>query len=137
MKSSVPLLACTLLAGCAGSLVSTTRGSSSAAPDDVYACVQNQFKTLGYTRIQYDALERWYVAHKPDEDARVPSGLYRKTMNVIDTRVRPDASGATVLEITAKSYEEYVNARGVDQQERQVTQRARLDAQALQRACAP
>ncbi len=137
MKSSVPLLACTLLASCGGTLVSTTRGSSSAAPDDVYACVQNQFKTLGYTRIQYDALERWYVAHKPDSDARVPSGLYRKTMNVIDTRVRPDASGATVLEITAKSYEEYANARGVDRQERQVTERAKMDAQELQRACAP
>lgn len=136
MKSSALLVACTLLAGCGGTLVSTTRTSSSAVPDDLFACVQNQLKTMGYNRLQYDALERWYVAQKPDPDTRVPSGLYRGTKNVLDTKVRPDASGSTVLEITAKSFDEYTNARGTDSQERQVTERAKLDAQILQQACA-
>lgn len=136
MKPSALLAACTLLAGCGGTLVSTTRTSSSAAPDDLFDCVQNQLKTMGYNRMQYDALERWYVAQKPDPDTRVPSGLYRGTKNVLDTKVRPDASGATVLEITAKSFDEYTNARGTDSQERPVTERAKLDAQALQQACA-
>lgn len=134
MKLSLPLLACLAL-GCAGSLVSTTQTAATAAPDDVYACVQAKLKDMGYNRSQFDATERWYVAEKPDPEVHVPSGLYRRTMMVLDTRVRPDASGNTVLEITARAYDEFDSARGLDKPERQVTNRAKLDAQTLQQAC--
>ena len=137
MKSRVLLLSVSLLAACSSAMLLTLQGSSSAAPDDVYTCVQEQFKTLGYRRMQYDALERWFVGQKEETDGGVASGQYRKTLNILDTRVRPDAAGTTTLEITAKSLEEYSNARGIDRQERKPTNQVKLDARTLQQACAP
>lgn len=126
-----------VLPACAGRLYSATKTSTSGAPDDVYQCVQNQFKTMGYRRIQFDAMDRWFLAEKEEAGVQVSSGLYRKTWMTLDTRVRPNADGTTVLEITAHSYQEYASARGPDRTEQPVSSRAKLDAKALHEACAP
>ncbi len=125
-----------LALGCAGTLVSTSHATTGGAPDDVYQCVQTQLKAMGYSRTHYDPSDRWYVAQKEDSTVRVASATFRKAMNVLDTRVRPDASGNTALEITVSSFEEYSNARGIDQQQRSATATARSDAARLQQACA-
>lgn len=136
MTSRVLLPLAALLAACTATLYSTVQGASTAVPDDAYTCVQNQMKTLGYRRTQYDALERWYVGQKEEVDPTVASGLYRKTVHVLDTKVRPDASGSTAIEITAKTFEEYSNQRGVDLQEKKASALVKRDAQTLVQACA-
>ncbi len=125
------------LPACSGTLYNTTRANTSGAPDDVYQCVQNQLKTMGYRRMQYDAMDRWYLAEKEETGVQVSSGLYRKSWITLDTRVRPNADGTTGLEITAHSYQEYASARGPDRTEQPVSTKAKLDAKSLHEACAP
>ncbi|MBK7349495.1 MAG: hypothetical protein IPI92_06480 [Gemmatimonadetes bacterium] len=134
-----PLLFALLsLPACAGGMLySTTRASSSTAPDVVFQCVQDSLKRMGYRRMQYDANDRWYLAEKEEVGVQVSSGLYRKTWMVLDSRVRPAADGSTSLEIIARTFEEYASARGPQKVEEKASSKVKLDAQALQQACAP
>ncbi len=135
MTSRNLLALATLLAACAGTQYSTFKGASTTAPDDVYTCVQEQMKTLGYRRTQYDGLERWFVGQKETVDPTIASGMYRKTLHILDAKVRPDATGTTALEIIARTYDEYSNQRGLDRQERKASELVRRDAQTLMQSC--
>jgi hypothetical protein len=128
------LLGLTLTTACSSALYSRFAGPANSPADEVYACVQAQLKTLGYQRTQYDESARWYAAQKivTNQDA---SGLYRHTIEVLDTKVKSDATGPATLEITARTYDEFANARGQDRQERKASDRVQLDARTLGQAC--
>lgn len=137
MRISATLLAMLALSSCAGGvLYSATRAGSTASPDAVYQCVQDTLKQMGYRRKQYDVNDRWYLAEKEEIGVQVSSGLYRKTWMVLDSRVQPDADGSTSIEIVARTFEEYASARGPEKVEQKASAKVRVDAQALQRACA-
>jgi hypothetical protein len=123
-----------LTAACAGTLYQRYAGTVPSAPDDTYACIQAQLTKLEYRRTQFDATRRWYLAQKDRQDQN-SSGLYRKTADALDVRVQPAASGGSTLEIAAHTYQEYANARGVDQQEQPASDLVKRDAQLLARAC--
>lgn len=129
------LLGLTLTGACAGTLYSRFAGPVTAPADEAYGCVQEQLKTMGYQRTQFNAGTRWYVAQK-SEQLQSSSGLYRKTVHVLDTQVKSDDAGHSTLEITAHTYDEYANAKGVDREERKAAERVMLDARALGQACA-
>jgi hypothetical protein len=134
MRRSLPLLL-GLAAGCAGTLYSHYAGPTSSSADEAYACVQAQLKTLGYSRKQYDESKRWFVAQKITKEPS-SSGLYRQTIEVLDTRVVATDQGAATLDITARTYDQYATARGEDQQERKASDRVQIDARTLGQACA-
>jgi hypothetical protein len=131
------VFACSLLlaTACASALFSRYAGPVTGPPEDVYACVVAQLKTMGYQRTQYDETARWYMAQKIVKD-QVSSGLYRHTIEVLDSRIKSAESGGTSLEITARTFDEFANARGEDRQERKASDRVQLDARTLGQACA-
>lgn len=136
MRRTVLLLAA-LLPACGGTLYQTTRAQSTAAPDDVLLCVHNALQKQGFRRTQHDTIERWYMAEKEDTEARVSGGLYRKTVNVIDARVRPDSvTGVSTIELAVHTFDEFTTTRGPDRTERKVSDRGKLELRALEQACA-
>jgi hypothetical protein len=128
------LFGLTLTGACAGTLYSRFAGPVAAPADTVYTCVQAQLKDLGYQRIQYNDATHWFVAQKT-EQSQISSGLYRKTVHVLDTQVKAGADGSSQLEITARTFDEYANAKGVDREERKAAERVQLDARTLGEAC--
>lgn len=131
-----PLILGLLLSlGCAGTMYSRFAGPVTSPPDEVYGCVQAQLKTMGYQRTQYNDGTRWYVAQK-NEQVQSSSGLYRKTVHVLDTQVKSDGAGQSSLEIVAHTFDEYANAKGTDRDERKAADRVLVDAKTLGQACA-
>lgn len=133
-----PLIVSALLlvsaSACSGTLYQRYAGPVPGTPDETFACVQAQLTRLEYRRLQFDVTQRWFLAGKDRQDQNA-SGLYRKTVETLDTKVMPAAAGGSTLEITAHTYQEYANARGVDQQEQPASDAVKRDAQVLARAC--
>jgi hypothetical protein len=121
-------------AGCTGALYQTYAGTVTSNPKDAYTCVSEQLTRQEYRRTQFNPEEGWYLAEKGRQSQNA-SGLYRKTVDVLDVKAKPAASGGTDLSITAHTYEEYANARGVDRQEQAASEEVKRDAQVLARAC--
>jgi hypothetical protein len=128
------ILVLLLATGCASTLYSHYAGPVTTPPAEVYACVQEQMKTLGYNRKQYNEQERWFLGTKVSKEPN-SSGLYRETVNTLDTRVKVNKSGAASLDIVARTYDIITTARGDDQQERKASERVQNDARTLGLAC--
>jgi len=123
------------LSGCAGTLFSVAKATSTSSPDDAFICVQDQLTKLGYKRKNYDSLERWYVGQKADPTARLSDVRFRQRVNRLDTRVRPDASGNSAIEIKALTLDQFDNQQGLTETEIPASNQVKLDAQALISAC--
>lgn len=129
---SVVLLAA--VTGCSGALYQSYAGPVPSSPKETYTCVAEQLTKQEYRRTQFNPEEGWYLAEKGRQGQNA-SGLYRKTLDVLDVKVKTAAAGGSDLEITAHTYEEYANARGVDRQEQTASDIVKRDAQLLARAC--
>jgi hypothetical protein len=133
-----PLILLLALTGCGSTLYSTSNTVvPAAAPDDLYACVQTQLTKMGYRRTQFDAVDRWFLAERPDAEGQVSAGNFRRTMFVQDAKVHPDASGGSGLTIVTHTFNEFATQRGFNREEIPASTRAKLDAQTVQQACAP
>ncbi|HXG45836.1 MAG TPA: hypothetical protein VNJ71_13885 [Gemmatimonadales bacterium] len=135
MRLARPLLVVLLFAGCARALYAAYVSTSPRAPDDVYGCVQEQLRKLRFSRTQYDTGDRWIVAQRIDSTGQVSSGLYRRTVDVIEARARPDASGNTTIELKVRTFDEFATTRGLTQEERPASAAAKREAQQLALAC--
>lgn len=122
-----------LSAGCSSTLYTRFAGPVTTSPEETYACVQKQVKEMGYNRTQFNESTRWYVAQKTEQNQN-SSGLYRKTLQILDTQVKSEAGG-TQLEINAHTYNEYTNARGTEREEVKASGGVLTDAQTLGKAC--
>lgn len=120
---------------CSSTLYWVTGAQSTAIPDVAYACVQAQLKELGYERVRHDTMERWIVARKLDPSVRISSGTFRRAFDVLDARVRPDASGSTGIEIKAQTFHQYELQRGQTDEEQAASRRVKEDAATLAQAC--
>lgn len=124
-----------ILMGCSRTLYSVSSAQSTATPDVALECVQTKLKELEYERVRYDVATRWYVARRYDYSVRVSSGTYRRAIDQVDVKVRPDATGSTSLEITAQTYHQYELSRGQTDEEQPASARVKADAAALAQAC--
>lgn len=127
-------LALALVTGCAGSLYNHYAGPAVKPAAEVYECVKDQMKTLGYTRKQFNEQDRWYLAEKVTHE-EVSSGLYKQTVHVLDTRVKQTAANPATLDIVARTFDVFATARGDDRQERKAAERVQADARTLGQAC--
>jgi hypothetical protein len=87
--------------------------------------------------MQYDTDAHWYLAQRIDPTDRVSSGLYLKTVDRIDAKVRPDASGTTSLEMVVKTIQVFSTAAGEREDEKPASSNVKRDAAAIAAACAP
>jgi hypothetical protein len=123
-----------MLTGCAGTLYSHYAGPAQGTADEAYACVQAQLKELGYVRSQYNTSTRWILAQKSRQEPS-SSGLYRQTLEVLDTKVDVSKDGVVSLEIKARTYDQYATVKSDDAQERKASDRVQIDARTLGQAC--
>lgn len=123
------------LSGCAGTLYAVSKGASSATPDDTYACVQAQLTKQGYTRKSHNPLERWIVGQKTDSAGHLADVRFRRRVSLLDTRIRPDASGNSAIEIRAQSFDQFDNQQGFIETETNASAQVKQDAQAVIGAC--
>lgn len=123
------------LPGCAGTLYSLGKATSTSAPDDAFTCVQEQVTKLGYSRKSYNTLERTFVGQKADPAARLADIRFRQRVNRLDTRVRPDASGNSTIEIKAQTFDQFDNQQGLAETEIQASNQVKGDAETLIGAC--
>jgi hypothetical protein len=123
------------LTACGGPLFYTSKSTSLATPDEVYQCVQTQLKSMRYFRAQYDTDSRWFVGQKVDTANTVSSGNFRRTMNRIDAKVQPDATGATSLELKVQTFNEFGTAAGTQSDERKASAGVKRDAATLAEVC--
>ncbi len=123
------------LSGCAGTFYSAAKATSTRAPDDSFTCIQDQLNRLGYKRKNYDSQDRWYVGQKADPTARLADVRFRQRVNRLDTRVRPDASGNSSIEIKAQTFDQFDNQQGLAETEIPASTQVKEDAQALIGAC--
>jgi hypothetical protein len=136
MRRLLPLLLLAAGTHCAGRLYSATTASSLRAPDDVYACIQEQLGKLGYRRTHFDPGDRWYVAQKSDPDARLSDVRFRQRINRLDFRVRPDATGNSSIEIKAQSFNQFADQQGFSDTQVAASERAKADAAQVATSCA-
>jgi hypothetical protein len=133
-----PMLALAGLLACGGrSLMYSAGGLSTTAPQDAYACANDQFKKLGYRVRAHDDTDYRILAERENADIREPSGLFRRGFDRIELTAAPDASGQTSIAIKAQSFKESLTARGNNLDEIEATERARADTKAILEACAP
>jgi hypothetical protein len=136
MRRVSPLLLFTGLTACAGRLYLASTATSTRAPDDVYACIQEQLGNLGYRRTHFDPGDRWYVAQKPDRSVRLADVRFRQQINRLDFRVRPDASGNSSVEVKAQSFNQFDTQQGFSETEVTASDQARADAAQVATSCA-
>ena len=133
-----PMLALAGLLACGGrSLMYSATGLSTTAPQDSYACAEDQFKKLGYRIRARDDTDYRILAERENADIREPTGLFRRGFDRLELTAAPDASGQTAIAIRAQSFKESVTARGNNLDEIEATERARADTKTILEACAP
>ena len=133
-----PLLALAGLLGCGGrSLMYSATGLSTTAPQDAYACANDQFKQLGYRIRAHDEADYRIMAERENADIKDPTGLFRRGFDRLELTAAPDASGKTSIAIKAQSFKESLTARGNNLDEIDASERARADTKAILEACAP
>jgi hypothetical protein len=134
----LPLVAAlALLAGCAGSLYTNSVHNSAQTPDQVFECMRNQLKSVGFTQTANDVDAHRLAARHINPDVRIASANFRRTIDVLEIDSRPASSGGSAVEIRARTFYEFATARGITQEETNASAAAKQAAQTLMQQCAP
>ncbi|HUR95200.1 MAG TPA: hypothetical protein VMY76_11485 [Gemmatimonadales bacterium] len=129
------LLAVTLTA-CGRTMNSSLTGTSPSAVPDVFECVKNQLKALGYSQTSIDAEANRIAAKKYDETVRRPDTQFRRMVDRLEIEIAPGAEGAvTTLEVTARTFAELTTQRGPTEQQERTSVQADSAAQAVVQQC--
>lgn len=137
MRLRLPLLGLALLAGCAGRPLATTQTATSPLPaPDVYGCLRDRLKTVGFTQTSYDTDEMRLTARKYDETVRRPDVQFRRIVDRIELAVSPGSEGV-VTEISgdAKTFAELSTHRGPTEEQERTSATAQQAVRQLIDAC--
>ncbi len=125
------------LAGCVGGSLSTrmTDTSPVAAPD-VFACVRDQIKSVGFAQTSYDAERLRLNARRLDETQRRPDTQFRRIVDRLAVEVGP-ASGGTLTNVTvdAMTFAEMTTQRGPTEVQEKTSPTARDAARTIIEKC--
>lgn len=131
-----PMLAClALLAGCGARYGTSVAGGTVGEPPDVFTCVQDEVKEMGYTAFSLDTRELRLVARKEREGVQRSEPGFLKAIDQLEADVRTEGDGAT-LQVTGRTFHEFFTRRGSTLVERQSSEEVGADASALLGACA-
>jgi hypothetical protein len=126
-----------LLAGCVGRSMSDVYNVSSAAPSpDVFACVRDSLKTVGFRQTSYDTDEYRLIAQRYNEDVTRPDVMFRRLIDRVEFEIDPGTEGAmTQVTATAKTFAELSTQRGPTEEQEKTSDIARQAAQSLLDKC--
>ena len=133
---SRPFVVCSVvLTACGSSLYANLKGSSPSDPDKMYNCLRTELAAKDFQQKQADVKDRWVVTQQVDSGGRVSSGLYRRTLNRIEATVHPDQATSSKVEMKVQTYNEFMTARGFNQEEQAASPEAQATAKAVLDKC--
>ena len=137
MTIRFPVLAATLLAGCAGGQYARSVTAASAAPaPDAFACVRDQVKAVGFTQSSYDTDQLRVTARKNNENVRRPDVQFRRLVDRLEIDVAPGSGGElSRITVVARTMAELTTHRGPTEEEEKPSETARAAAQAILDKC--
>jgi len=130
------VVAAMVLSACGQSTYSTPASTTTTAgPDETYACVKKQLGELGYKQTSNDAAEFRVTATKFDYESRRPDVQFRRMVNKLDVDMAPEANGTTSIKALGRTFAEYTTQRGPTEQEEKASEQVKTDTQALLERC--
>jgi hypothetical protein len=139
MRRTAAWTAAVLLGGCAvaGKPITTSVAGTSPAPaPDVYACVRDQIKAIGWTQTSYDTEDQRVSARKYDETQRRPDTQFRRIVNRMFVDVGPGTGGAmSSMKVEVATYAEYTTQRGPTEVQEPTADDAKQAAQTIINRC--
>ena len=136
MHHRVWLVAAVALSACGQKLYSDpVSTSTSAGPEDTYACVKKQLGALGYKQTSNDVAEFRVTATKFDYESRRPDVQFRRMVNKLDVDIAPEANGTTSIKALGRTFAEYTTQRGPTEQEEKGSEQVKSDTKALLERC--
>ena len=137
MTIRFPVLAATLLAGCAGGQYAQSVTAASAAPaPDAFAGVRDQVKAVGFAQSSYDTDQLRVTARKNNENVRRPDVQFRRLVDRLEIDVAPGSGGElSRITVVARTMAELTTHRGPTEEEEKPSETARAAAQAILDKC--
>jgi hypothetical protein len=135
MKSRAVVVWSLALTACGSSLYANLKGTSPSDPDKMFNCVRNELAAKGFEQRQVDIKDRWIVTQQVDSGGRVSSGLYRRTLNRIEATVHPDQPTSSKVEMKIQTFNEFMTARGFNQEEQSASPESQATAKAVLDKC--
>ena len=136
MHHRVWIVAAVVVTACGQNTYSTaTRTSTTAGPDETYACVKKQLGELGYKQTSNDADELRVTGSKFDYESRRPDVQFRRMVNKLEVDVAPDADGTTTINALGRTFAEYSTQRGPTEQEEKPSRQVQSDTETLFERC--
>lgn len=125
------------MAGCVGATrTSSLTGTSPVPAPDVFACVRDKLKTVGFAQTSYDVDQLRITARKFDETQRRPDVQFRRIVDRLDIEVAPGAGEAvTNIKVDAKTFAEYTTHRGPTEEQERTSKIASAAAQTILQKC--
>lgn len=136
MHQRVWVVAAMVLSACGQNTYSApVSTSTSAGPDDTYACVKKQLGELGYKQTSNDADELRVTASKFDYESRRPDVQFRRMVNKLEVDVAAQANGTTAINALGRTFAEYTTHRGPTEQEEKPSKQVQSDTETLFERC--
>ncbi len=125
-----------LLAGCGGNLgAAYDVGTGTPAPD-VFACVRDSLRTVGFRQTSNDVDDYRLTAVRYDDEARRADVQFRRLVERLEFEVAPGTGEAmTRVTATAKTFAELATQRGPTEQQEKTSQSTREAAESLMKKC--
>jgi hypothetical protein len=124
------------LSACGQKTFSTpVNGSTSAGPEDAFACVKKQIGELGYKQTTNDVDEFRLTATKLDYKTRRPDVNFRRIHDKLEVNVAAKANGQTEVKVLGRTFAEYTTQRGPTEEEQKPSEQVQSDTKALLERC--
>jgi hypothetical protein len=102
----------------------------------VFQCARDQLKQIQFDQSSIDLDARRLNARRLDETVRRPDVQFRRVVDRLEIEATPSAEGpATTLEVTARTFGEYVTQRGPTETQEKTSERALSAAQTILQKC--
>lgn len=124
-----------LLSACAQRYSAPANIQTSAAPEEVFACIRRQMPTLGYKQTSIDVDERRVSGTKLDLESRRPDTQFRRMLNRLEVEVALEANGQTSIAVEARTFAEYTTQRGPTEVEEKPSEEVKNASRQLLERC--
>jgi hypothetical protein len=136
MRSPVRLVTLCVLAGCNNAPLANTLTATSPAPaPDVFQCARDQLKEIKFVQNSIDLETQRLTARRYDETVRRPDVQFRRLVDRLEIEAAPAESGLTSIEVTARTFGEYVTQRGPTENQEKTSETALTAAQTILKNC--
>ena len=129
------LTAAIVLSGCSQTLSTPVRASTSANPEDTFACVRKQLGEIGYKQSSVDFGDNRINGIKIDTHSRRPDTQFRRILNKLDIEVAAESDGQTSIKVVPNTFAEYTTQRGPTEVQEKSSEQVKADAQQLLERC--